>query len=143
MAGERIVEAMFDAANAAIPVTERTDVVWGTVLTPLPNVTVQVDGEQNMTLQPNFLKLSPLCMEKWFTIPAWTTLPESEHTHGYEDSDEGSTETKTTEPGTPHLHSIAEHRVMVWRGLLAGDRVMMLRYKNGDQFYILQREGDL
>lgn len=119
MAGEKLVNLIFDAANDALPPTNRTDVVWGTVVTPNP-ITIKVDGENGMILSATFLKLSPLCQIKTFTIPQWQT-----------------------EIAEGHTHTIPPHLVTVWRGLLAGDRVMMLRYKNGEQYYVLQRESVL
>ena len=39
--------------------------------------------------------------------------------------------------------TIGTEEVVLWRGLLVGDKVQMLRVRNGNQFYILEREGGL
>lgn len=125
MAGERIVQIIQDASRNGLPPTSRTDLVWGTVQSADP-IKIQVDSDQNLILDETFLKLSPLCLEKTFDIPQWQTQPAS------------------GPPGTPHFHAIEKHtKVVVWRGLKAGDRVIMLRVAGGNLFYVLQREGDL
>lgn len=115
MSGEKLVEIMKTAGRQGIPPTSRTDLVWGTVIQMNP-IVVQADNDPKLRLTSTFLKLSPLCLEKWFTIPDW-------HTNS----------------GDP----IPPHRVMVWRGLKVGDRVIMLRYNSGGSYYVMQREGDL
>jgi len=121
MAGEKLVNLIQDAARNGIPATSRTDLVWGTVKSVSPYV-IQVDTDPNLRLTETFLKLSPLCLAKWFTIPEWYTEPAGEG---------------------PHTHNIPKHTVQVWRGLQVGDRVIMLRASGGNLYYVLQREGDL
>lgn len=121
MPGEKLVEIMKTAGRQGIPPTSRTDLVWGTVIQMNP-IVVQADNDPKLRLTSTFLKLSPLCLEKWFTIPKWHTEPAGEG---------------------PHTHQIPPHKVMVWRGLKVGDRVIMLRYNSGGSYYVMQREGDL
>lgn len=129
MPGEKLVEIMKEASRQGIPPTSRTDLVWGTVVQMNP-IVVQVDKDPKLRLTSTFLKLSPLCLEKWFTIPDWHT--NNDGSHGGHTGGDGS-----------HTNTIPEHRVMVWRGLKVGDRVIMLRYNSGGSYYVLQREGDL
>lgn len=150
MAGERIVEVMQRAARAGIPPTTRTDLVWGTVQSVDP-IKIVADNDPKLILDETFLFLSPLCKEKLMTIPKWYTDPETQHKHPITVNvsttvTEGSaTSTATATCGTTsHKHDIPEHpQVQVWRGLQAGDRVIMLRCAAGAMYYVLQREGDL
>ena len=119
MAGEKLVELMKTAGRNGIPDTELTDLVYGTVESTKPLVVV-ADKDPKLRLTETFLKLSPLCLEKSFTIPAWETNDESAHSY-----------------------TIPQHKVIVWRGLRKGDRVAMLRCAKGGIYYVLQREGAL
>lgn len=129
MAGEKLVELMKTAGRNGIPATERTDIVYGTVQSIEPLV-IALDKDPKMRLTETFLYLSPLCLEKWFTIPDWHT--NNDGSHGGHVGGDGT-----------HINTIPEHRVMVWRGLQVGDRVVMLRCASGGMYYVLQREGDL
>lgn len=150
MAGERLVEVMKRAARSGIPQTERTDLVWGTVTEADP-IKITLDNDPKLILDETFLFLSPLCKEKRFTIPEWKTDDETQHVHAitvnvHTTVTEGSATSTATASCAPttHKHTIPEHPdVLVWRGLEAGDRVLMLRCAMGALYYVLQREGDL
>lgn len=142
MPGERLVAMMKEAGRNGIPKTTLTDLVWGDVVSIAP-LKVQVKNEPKLLLTEAFLILSPLCIAKTFTIPAWNANNESVHTHQYQDDNGTSTVTKTSAAGSDHGHTISQHTVTVWRGLEVGDTVVMLRVSGGNKFYVLQREGAL
>lgn len=138
MAGEKLVEMMKQAGRDAIPATERTDIVYGTVQTTQP-LLITLDKDPKMRLTETFLYLSPLCKRKTFTIPAWNTNTDGSHTHPIHDTYSGG----GSSDATTHRHDIPAHTVEVWRGLRKGDHVLMLRCANGGMYYVLQREGTL
>ena len=119
MAGEKLVSIMLRAGGDANPSSERTDLIYGKVVSTSP-LKVQIENEPKMILSEAFLILSPFCKAKSLSIPAWNT-----------------------ESASGHTHNISTHVVQVWRGLAVGDKVLMLRIHQGNMFYILQREGDL
>lgn len=125
MRGDRLVRIMKETAANGIPKTSRADLVWGTVESTSP-MTIVLDNDPNIRLTEKFLVLSPFCKEWKWDVPSWQT------------------ETASGPPGTPHLHTISTHsQVQMWRGLQAGDKVIMLRASGGNLYYVLQREGDL
>lgn len=142
MAGEKLVQIMKDAGRNGIPKTSLTDLVWGDVASIAP-LKIQVKNEPKLLLTEAFLILSPFCIAKTFTIPAWSANAENAHTHQYQDDNGTSVATKTSAAGSSHGHTISEHTVTVWRGLQVGDTVIMLRVSGGNKFYVLQREGAL
>jgi hypothetical protein len=157
---------MLDVASNGIPKSDRTDLVWGTVITPLPDIKIKIDGDAGFELTKTFLKLGVMCTERYLTIPA-QTLPQVTWTHQHDYSGDISTEVETevevdtpmgpgtgtgtgtgtgnysgvTEPVTyTHTHEIPDTKILLWRGLQPDDRVIMLRFKDGNQYYVLQRE---
>lgn len=74
---------------------------------------VMVETDSRMILPEPFLILSPLCIAKSATLNVTTTGGNG------------------TASGT------------LWRGLVAGDKVTMLRVANGQKFIVLFREGSL
>lgn len=129
MAGERIVSAMQAMASNGIPPTERTDLVYGTVTSIAPLViSVQAENKQ-MPLTEGFLVLSAMCLQKTVVV----TRPAIQ-----------ATCSSAGDPSHTHVVTVPAQTVtaVVWRGLLPGDNVKMLRIANGAQYYVLERVGD-
>ena len=62
MAGERIASLMLKAGKAAIPNSEKTDLVYGQVISIKP-LKIQLARESKLILTESFLILSKLCKE--------------------------------------------------------------------------------
>lgn len=62
MAGERIASIMLRAGKDAIPSTEKTDLVYGRVVSTNP-LKIQLAKESKITLTESFLILTKLCKE--------------------------------------------------------------------------------
>lgn len=62
MAGERLAALMLDAGKNAIPGSEKTDLVYGRVISVNP-LKIQLAKESKIVLTQTFLILSKLCKE--------------------------------------------------------------------------------
>lgn len=72
MAGEKLASLMLKAGRQAIPNSEKTDLLYGKVLSVSP-LRIQVANEPKLILTESFLILSDLCREKKVQI----LLPDS------------------------------------------------------------------
>lgn len=141
MAGYKLVKIMQDAARQ--PSGETTDMLFGVVISLAP---LQIDIGNGVVIDEKFLLLSALCKEKTIPMPAVT---DPAHTHliaafttengrvGQTDEHNHSVTQKTTNLATTNI-SIPD--VTLWRGLIVGDKVRMLRVSKGQLFYVLERE---
>lgn len=116
--GHRLVQAMREAGRT--PQNEIVDIVLGEVTSVKP-LKVKVESRE---LTESFLILGALCKEKHITSSAFT-IPT--HTHS---TSVGETEASKSTPTD----------VLLWRGLVVGDRVLMLKVGRGQKYYIMQRE---
>lgn len=76
-------------------------------------------GVGNVELTSTFLILSPFCIRQVVSLP---------HSHTY--NEDGGTYDTSTELQTVEL----------WRGLIVGDTVWMLKCNNSQTYYVLQRK---
>ena len=140
-----MVELIREIAGGAYPDTDRPDIVFGVVKSPPPDTRIMV--ENKFEVGNDFLFLSQLCYEKRIpksyidedvhthVVPAHTTGDASVGDHG---SHTHSVSSVTTQGRTSEIKTI-----LIWRGLEAGDKVVMLRLASGQKYYVLQREGEL
>lgn len=93
-------------------------IIFGTVLNPNP-ITIQVDGRK--AIPHNLIVLSPFCIRAEFDnfIPTYKRGGGSGET-AYE----------------AHDH---DFHVGLWRGLAAGDKVIMVMSSDKQQYYVLHR----
>lgn len=133
MAGSKLVKIMQEAGKP--PTGEVTDLLFG-VVTSVSPLKIQVDNRFEVDEQ--FLILSALVKETIIHIP---TAETSMHSHVIPEH--------TTDPGGtgPHTHIIPEMTtysalpsITLWRGLIVGDKVRLLRVNDGQMFYIIERE---
>lgn len=118
MVGEKVVSLMLRAGKEATPNSEKTDLIYGKVVSTQP-LKIQVANEPKLVLTETFLVLSELCKEKTIQIPQSTTTESAEHVHD-------------TKPIS----------ITLWTGLQVGDSVVMLRVLKGSKFLVLQKEGN-
>ena len=133
MAGNKLVQVMQSVAK--IPTGETTDLLFGEV-TSISPLKIKVDNRFEVDEQ--FLILSALVKETIIKIPN-STAPTHLHTIPQHETEPGGT--------GPHTHIIPEistlpalPQIMLWRGLIIGDEVRLLRVNNGQMFYIIERE---
>lgn len=117
--GHRLAQLMREAGRT--PQNELVDIVVGEVTSVEP-LKIKVE---NRELTETFLILGALCKETRISGEAFT-IPS--HTHAIAGSE--------SEPA----HSTPTD-VLLWRGLIVGDRVLMLKVGRGQKYFIMQREG--
>jgi hypothetical protein len=98
------------------PQNEVVDIVTGEVTSSSP-LKVKVE---NRELTESFLILGALCKE----------------THIYTDNIKKYNHTHSGGP----LPSAGDFDILLWRGLQAGDKVLMLKVGKGQKYYVIQRE---
>lgn len=134
MAGNKLIQTIQSMAKPSIG--ETTDLLFGEVTSVSP-LKIRVDNRFEVDEQ--FLILSALVKEVTIPVPTSGT---SMHAH--------TIPTHTTNSGgtDPHTHTIPEMTtysalpsITLWRGLIIGDKVRLLRVNNGQMFYIIEREG--
>ena len=116
--GHRLAQLMRQAGRT--PQNEIVDIVVGEVTSVKP-LKVKVE---NRELTESFLVLGALCKETHIKSEAFT-IPT--HTHSVPDGQSGSSKSTPTD-------------VLLWRGLLVGDKVLMLKVGRGQKYFIMQRE---
>ena len=133
MAGNKLIQTIQSMAKT--PIGETTDLLFGEVTSVSP-LKIRVDNR--FEIDEQFLILSALVKETIIPVPTSGT---STHSHAIP--------THTTASGgtDPHTHTIPEvttysalPSITLWRGLIVGDKVRLLRVNNGQLFYIIERE---
>lgn len=119
-----------------------TDMVIGTVtkLVPSPfDIEITIEGTM-LPIPKNLLHFTSAVIPKYLQIGG--------HSHQYTDSDNGSTTIKTTSPAIESITCIENgaslpgggtNTVTINRDLVIGDRVLMMRVLDGQNFIILSR----
>lgn len=143
MAGEKFVGMMLDIAKNSVNSSDRTDILYGQVTSANP---LRIKVDNRIELDGSFFTLSPFCQkfETKVELPPpniTVSIPShSEHTHKLKDSEE---EVQASTQELNHTASVTsqkqEVKLTLWEGLNAGDSVMLLRYENGQKFYVLQK----
>ena len=128
----RLVKAMQAASQK--PENEKVDIITGTVTSVSP-LKIKTD---KIELTETFLVLGALCKSTTIKIPK-----RDANTHKHK------VPQHTTQPAgeSPHTHTINEFYtedalpdILLWRGLQVGDEVYMLRFSEGQKYYVLQRK---
>ena len=144
--GDKMVAAMKKAAKMVNPPTNTTDVVYGVVQKTKP-LTVLVDNRLELTEE--FLVLSPLCYSTSFSF----SIPSHAHSvdvgkisvggniHTLENKETTSAGGFTATPSAS-CEKAGGHKVTVtlWDDLKIGDKLVMLRISQGQEYMILYRD---
>ena len=117
----RLVQAMRRAGQT--PQNEVVDIIVGEVTSVKP-LKVKVE---NRELTETFLILGALCKETHISGAAFT-IPY--HTHEIDTVESAPSKSTPTD-------------VILWRGLIVGDRVLMLKVGKGQKYFIMQREDGI
>lgn len=129
--------AAIDAEEAGQPCDLRT----GTVKTVSP-LSIQVSSQlilpESLLIVPE--KLTDYTMKVTFD---WNTEYVPDHTHSYSGSDSrGDSHSDITDPANKHLHQIVSNKtktITIHNALQVGDKVVLIRKRGGQFFYILDR----
>lgn len=121
--GHRLAKMMREAGRT--PQNEVVDIVEGEVTSVSP-LKVKVD---NRELTEAFLILGALCQETIITRTADSGTYIFENPHGH-----------TGVHGATSEDNCGIYQIKLWRGLKAGDKVMMIKLARGQKYYILQRK---
>lgn len=133
MAGNKLVKIMQEAGKA--PSGETTDLLFG-VVTSVSPLKIKIDNR--FEVDEKFLILSALVKKTVIKIPE---REENKHSHVIPQH------TTSSAGEGPHTHIIPEMStysalpdILLWRGLIVGDKVRVLRVNQGQMFYVLERE---
>lgn len=133
MAGNKLLKIMRSAGKA--PVSESTDLLFG-VVTSVSPLKIKIDNR--FEVDEKFLILSALVKETIIKIPQ---REDNTHLHVIP---QHSTQTAGEHP---HTHVIPEMNtesalpdILLWPGLIVGDKVRVLRVNQGQMFYVLEKE---
>ena len=145
-AGDKLVKCMRDAAKQLNPPNIRTDLVYGVVQKESP-LTVLVDNR--LTLTEDFLIRSPFCYNTGFTVEidshahsiGMSQIKVADHKHTKDGGDTSSAGGFTTTPKAT-CQKAGGHKVTVtlWDDLKVGDKLVMLRVQEGQEYMILYRD---
>jgi len=128
MAGNKLIQTIQSMAKP--PIGETTDLLFGEVTSVSP-LKIRVDNRFEVDEQ--FLILSALVKETIVHIPTHSHIIPEHAT----DPDEFGSHTHTIPEMTTYS---ALPSITLWRGLIVGDKVRLLRVNNGQMFYIIERE---
>ena len=133
MAGNKLIQTIQSMAKP--PIGETTDLLFGEVMSVSP-LKIRVDNRFEVDEQ--FLILSALVKETIIKIPE---RDDNTHLHVIPQH------TTSAAGEGPHTHTIPQMNtlsalpdILLWRGLIVGDKVRLLRVNNGQMFYIIERE---
>ena len=115
---------ILEASKIANPGQDKADLLFANVISTSP-LTIRL--EKGLDILSKFLILSPFCRDKSITIPS--------HTHPIEALSVGGVDIPAQNTGdNPGL------KIVIWRGLNVGDRVVVIRADGGQKYYILHKE---
>lgn len=125
---------------AQVPMQDQAGIVIGTVTSVSP---LKIKVGDKLELTETFLILSPFVQ----TVTIDVTTPGSEvlgHTHSIPSHSTGYAGEPTHSHGVPSLQTNAAlTQIVLWKGLVLGDVVYMLRLDKGQRYYVLQKEGGI
>ena len=133
MAGNKLIKIMQNAGKP--PSGETTDLLFG-VVTSIAPLKIKIDSR--FEVDEKFLILSALVKETIVNIPE---REDNKHLHVIP-------EHATSAAGEgPHTHNVPQMNtytalpnILLWRGLIVGDKVRVLRVNQGQMFYVMERE---
>lgn len=134
MFGEALRETIKTIAERYFESKKPTELVYGEVTSAAP---LKIKVDNRFEIDETFLILGQNVRETWIkipengnfkhlhVIPAWQTDPggSGPHTH--------TISTWKTEEALPEIK--------LWRGLKTGDKVLMMRVKQGQQYFVMER----
>ncbi len=133
--------AALDAVNASKP----AEIRFGKVTSVAP---LKVLVEQKLTLGENQLILTKAVTDHWVDIEVshYTVndaFMDGKHKHEIYDTFTGGGDCDTGNLDTTHKHAYkGRKKIMIYNGLLVGEKVLLLRLQGGQRYVILDRVCD-
>lgn len=134
MFGKALMDVIKNTVEKYLQSYKPTELVYGEVMADSP---LRVKVDNRLELDETFLILGQNVRETWINIPEEGDF---KHLHDIPNwqTDSGGV--------PPHIHTIspwktkeALPKIKLWRGLKTGDKVLMLRVKQGQIYLILER----
>lgn len=134
MFGESFVLGVKNIVERYLESKKPAEITFGEVTSVSP---LKIKVENRFEIDETFLLLSAFVREKWINVPEDANF---KHTHPIPEW-----QTDPAGPG-PHTHTIPAWvtemdfpKIKLWRGLKVGDQVRMIRLKNGQLYYVIER----
>ena len=142
MAGNKLIQTIQSMAKPSIG--ETTDLLFGEVTSVSP-LKIRVDNRFEVDEQ--FLILSALVKDTVINIPAIDASYREDKQHSHVIPATVTLSIDSDDESVGHNHKISSWNtqlslpsIRLWRGLIVGDKVRLLRVNNGQMFYIIERE---
>lgn len=133
-----VKRAALDAVDASKPV----QICFGKVTSVSP---LKILVEQKLTLGENQLILTKAVTNHWVDIEVshYTVndaFMNGKHTHAIFDTFTGGGSCDTGNLDTTHKHAYkGRKKIMIYNGLLVGEKVLLLRLQGGQQYVVIDR----
>jgi hypothetical protein len=142
MAGNKLIQTIQSMAKP--PIGETTDLLFGEVTSVSP-LKIRVDNRFEVDEQ--FLILSALVKDTVINIPAIDASYRDDKQHSHVIPATVTLSIDSDDESVGHNHKISSWNtqlslpsIRLWRGLIVGDKVRLLRVNNGQMFYVIERE---
>lgn len=142
MAGSKLVKIMQEAGKP--PTGEVTDLLFG-VVTSVSPLKIKIDNR--FEVDEKFLILSALVKDTVINIPAIDASYREDNQHSHVIPATVTLSIDSNNNPVNHNHKISSWNtelslpsIRLWRGLIVGDKVRVLRVNQGQMFYVLERE---
>ena len=138
-----LVQCMRKTAVESIEANKPAGVYFGTVTSVAP---LKITIEQKLTLEAPQLVLARNVTEHQIDMTVWhETELEEDHVHNYFDQDTGMGamgSARRDTDSTSHKHAYEGRKTFtVHKGLLVGERVILLRVQGGQKYIVIDRIG--
>lgn len=133
------------ASSSVIESEKPAAICFGTVISVSP---LKIRVEQKLTLGENQLILTKAVTNHWVDVEVshYTVndaFMDGKHKHEIYDTFTGGGSCDTGDLDTTHKHAYkGRKKIMIYNGLLAGEKVLLLRVQGGQQYVVLDRVCD-
>ncbi len=130
------------ASSSVIESEKPAAICFGTVISISP---LKIRVEQKLTLGENQLILTKAVTDHWVDIEVshYTVndaFMDGKHKHKIFDTHSGGGDCDTGDLDTTHKHAYkGRKKIMIYNGLLVGEKVLLLRVQGGQQYVALDR----
>ncbi len=142
MVGNKLVKIMQDAGKPSS--SESTDLLFGEVTSVSP---LKIKIDNRFEVGEEFLILSALVKDTVINIPAIDASYREDNQHSHVIPATVTLSIDSNNNPVNHNHKISSWNtelslpsIRLWRGLIVGDKVRVLRVNQGQMFYVLERE---
>ncbi len=139
--GKTLLEA--SRKYSQVPDSHFSDVLLG-VVTQVDPLKIKIGDK--LVLQESNLILSAFVQETWINIPTTNGEEGVDGVFMHRHEINAETELANDGQGADHKHAIkvfteyALPKILLWRGLLVGDEVYLLRIAKGQSYFVIQRK---